>query len=91
MGSSEIILFQVSWPLRLTRERIRQQLSVLYGDHPQKALSRDITTLAGCSVDELPAPDDADIATCERYCETFKLRLPRYDRMYGERITQLDA
>ncbi len=35
------ILFQVSWPVRLTKESIRQQIHWLYGDHPQEsAVSR---------------------------------------------------
>jgi len=49
------VLFQVSWPTRLTRDEIIQQLP-LYGEHPNRALYRDIETLTGIQVENLPEP-----------------------------------
>src|SRR2546421_391268 len=49
------VLFQVSWPTRLTRDEIIQQLP-MYGEHPNRALYRDIETLTGIQVENLPEP-----------------------------------
>src|SRR5438876_2301114 len=51
------VLFQVSWPVRLTRKDIIEYLSVLYGENPRRALYRDIETLTDTLVDDLPEPD----------------------------------
>ena len=51
------VLFQVSWPVRLTRKDIIEYLSVLYGENPWRALYRDIETLTDTLVDDLPEPD----------------------------------
>jgi hypothetical protein len=51
------VLFQVSWPMRLTRQQITEQLS-LYGENPRRALHRDIETLTGYQVDDLLEPTD---------------------------------
>ena len=55
------VLFQVSWPTRLTAQQIIEQLP-LYGDSPKRALYRDIETLTDTNVRYLPEPDDANIA-----------------------------
>src|SRR2546428_728349 len=49
------VLFQVSWPTRLTRDEIIQQLP-MYGEHPNRALYRDIETLTDIQVENLPEP-----------------------------------
>lgn len=52
------VLFQLSWPRRLTSQEIVAQLS-FYGDSKRpRALYRDIETLTGYQVVDLPAPGD---------------------------------
>src|SRR5947209_14008408 len=51
------VLFQVSWPARLTRNEIIEYLPMLYGENPKRALYRDIETLTDTLVDDLPEPD----------------------------------
>ncbi len=51
------VLFQVSWPARLTRKEIIKHLPMLYGENPRRALYRDIETLTDTLVDDLPEPD----------------------------------
>src|SRR6266566_1057979 len=51
------VLFQVSWPARLTRKDIIEYLPMLYGENPRRALYRDIETLTDTLVDDLPEPD----------------------------------
>ncbi len=56
------LLLQVSWPARLTAQRIMHQLP-LYGESKRpRALHRDIETLTGCHLKDLPAPDDPELA-----------------------------
>ena len=55
------VLFQVSWPTRLTRQQITEQLP-LYGENPRRALFRDLETLTGCQVEHLPEPTDEHLA-----------------------------
>src|SRR2546429_2763357 len=50
------ILLQVAGQARLTREEIFEQIP-FYGQNPQKALYRDLTTLSGEFVENLPDPD----------------------------------
>lgn len=50
------VLFQVSWPRRFTWRQITEQLPLLYGENPRRALHRDIETLTGSLVEELPEP-----------------------------------
>lgn len=51
------VLFQVSWPKRLTAQEIIEQLPY-YGEGKRpRALHRDIETLTGELVDNLPEPD----------------------------------
>lgn len=57
------VLFQISWPRRLTSLEIIKQLP-LYGNSKRpRALYRDIETLTGCLVAELPEPGDEHLAT----------------------------
>ncbi len=56
------VLFQVSWPKRLTKQEIIDQLPMLYGDNPNRALYRDIETLTDTLVDDLPEPDAEHLA-----------------------------
>jgi predicted DNA-binding transcriptional regulator YafY len=76
------VLFQVSWPTRLTAQQLIEQLP-LYGDSPKRALYRDIETLTNIYVRYLPEPGDANIA---EWC-TEQQRLNRlaisYDRQSG--------
>jgi predicted DNA-binding transcriptional regulator YafY len=52
------VLFQVSWPRRLTRQEVVEQLP-FYGESArQRGFYRDIETLTDTQVDELPEPDD---------------------------------
>lgn len=76
------ILFQVSWPERLSKQQIVDHLP-LYGDHPTKALYRDIKTLTGIQVEYLPAPDAQDLADwCILQQQLRRLALT-YDRHDG--------
>src|SRR2546421_460421 len=61
------VLFQVSWPTRLTRDEIIQQLP-MYGEHPNRALYRDIETLTGIQVENLPEPaaEELDVWCAEQ-------------------------
>ncbi len=59
------VLFQVSWPRRLTCQDILAQLP-LYGEGERpRAVHRDIETLTGCQVQDLLEPDDARL---EEWC-----------------------
>ena len=52
------VLFQVSWPQRLTSREILAHLPFYgEGDRP-RALHRDIETLTGCQLSDLPESDD---------------------------------
>lgn len=55
-------LLQTYWPKRLSREEIIYYLSPYYGDNPVPALYRDLATLTGCLVEELPSPDEAGLS-----------------------------
>jgi hypothetical protein len=55
------VLFQVSWPRRLTRQEISEQLHLYGGSKRPRALYRDIETLTGQLVDDLPEPEAADL------------------------------
>ena len=91
------VLFQVSWPKRLTRQEIIQQLP-LYGENPKRALYRDIETLTDCQVEDLPEPDAEHLAewcadqrrlkhlaiTYERYTHTFSLAQSFFSIDIGE-------
>ena len=55
------VLFQVSWPKRLTKHEIFKQLP-MYGENPDRALYRDIETLTGIQAENLPEPDAEHLA-----------------------------
>ncbi len=89
------VLFQVSWPVRLTWQDIVEQLP-FYGSSVRstrpRAIHRDIKTLTGLPVDDLPAPDDTGLAawceaqhrlhrlaiTCDRQGKTFAMAEPAF-------------
>jgi hypothetical protein len=76
------VLFHLSWPRSLTKQEIIS-LIPLYGEHPSKALYRDLATLTDYTVDELPAPDDKNlIAWCVQQQRRQRLAL-LYDRQQG--------
>ena len=76
------ILLQVSWPLRLTKDAIFEQLP-FYGEHPQKALYRDLETLTERSVDDLPDLQDEHLITwCATQQHLGRLAIT-YDRHTG--------
>src|SRR5947199_5256263 len=58
------VLFQVSWPARLTRKEIIKHLPMLYGENPRRALYRDIETLTDTLVDDLPETDAEHHSDC---------------------------
>lgn len=77
------VLFQVSWPVRLTWQDIVGQLS-FYGSSVHstrpRAIHRDIETLTGLPVDDLPAPDDTGLAVwCEEQRRLHRLTIT-YER-----------
>ena len=77
------VLFQVSWPQRLTRQEIGAQLPLYGGSERQRALYRDIETLTGSQVIDLPEPGTAGI---EEWCagqQRQKLLAISYDRREG--------
>src|SRR5437763_10594950 len=51
------ILFHTYWPKRLSRKEITGYLSYYYGETSTPALYRDLQTLTGIPVEELPEPD----------------------------------
>src|SRR5260370_36659756 len=76
------LLFQVSWPERLSKKQIIEQLP-FYGDNPTKALYRDLATITGTLVEDLPAPDAEDLADwCAGRRQQQQLALT-YDRLSG--------
>ncbi len=77
------VLLHMSWPSRLTKDEIYRQLPLYYGENPQKALYRDLETLTGTVVKELPEPDDEHLADwCARQQELQRLAIT-YDRSNG--------
>lgn len=53
------VLFHMHWPNRLSREELVAHLSPLYGENPFPALYRDLLTLTGTLVEDLPRPDES--------------------------------
>lgn len=77
------VLFQVSWPVRLTWQDIVEQLP-FYGSSVRstrpRAIHRDIETLTGLPLDDLPAPDDSNLdAWCEEQQRIHRLTIT-YER-----------
>ena len=80
-------LFQVSWPKRLTREEISTQLPFYGKSTRQRALDRDIETLTGVQLNELPASDAEDLQDwCARQQSLHRLAIT-YERHRGENST----
>ncbi len=77
------VLFQVSWPSRLTRQDITEQLP-LYGESTRKrALYRDIETLTDTQVEDLPEPGSENL---EEWCaeqQSRRLLAITYERRAG--------
>jgi predicted DNA-binding transcriptional regulator YafY len=85
------ILFQITWPTRLTKEEIFERLHC-YGEHPHKALYRDLRTLTDHAVEDLPDPSDEHLKewcaaqqqlerlaiTYDRQTSTFGLAKPAF-------------
>jgi predicted DNA-binding transcriptional regulator YafY len=81
------VLFQITWPYRLTKEELIRYLPAYYGENPFPALYRDLTTLTDCLVEDLPDPSYAGLdiwcgeqqhrgflaITYERHTKTFGL------------------
>lgn len=65
------ILFHTYWPKRLSRREIITHLGYFYGETSTPALYRDLQTLTGIPVEELPEPDSPDLA---EWCEAQKRR-----------------
>jgi predicted DNA-binding transcriptional regulator YafY len=63
------ILFQTYWPKRLSRHEITGHLGYFYGETSTPALYRDLQTLTGLPVEELPEPDAQDLP---EWCEAQK-------------------
>jgi hypothetical protein len=56
------VLFHTYWPQRLSRDEIIKKLSSFYGETAIPALYRDLLTLTGWYVEDLPEPDSKDLA-----------------------------
>jgi len=77
------VLFHTYWPRSLSREEIIRHLSPYYGENPFPALYRDLATLSGEPVEDLPEPDDAELAAwCARQQRRRMLAIT-YDRSTG--------
>jgi|GEM_PF-1138984 len=55
-------LFQVSWPERLTKQEIAQRIPFYGKDQRLRAVERDIETLTGVHIEDLPEPGDERLA-----------------------------
>src|SRR5260370_31064605 len=76
------ILLQIAGQTRLTREEIFEQIPY-YGQNPQKALYRDLTTLSGELVEDLPDPGDEHLDEwCAEQQRRGRLAIT-YDRYTG--------
>jgi WYL domain len=80
------VLFQVSWPKRLTRQEIIEQLKY-YGESKRpRALYRDIETLTGENVDHLPEPEAPDLrgwCARQRDLNLLPITYDRQDKTFG--------
>lgn len=76
------VLFQVSWPMRLTRKQITEQLP-MYGESPRRALSRDIETLTGYSLEDLPEPTAENLNKWCREQQRLRHLAITYERRAG--------
>jgi predicted DNA-binding transcriptional regulator YafY len=55
------VLFQISWPKRLTKEDIVRHIPLYGNSQRQRAVERDIQTLTATPVEHLPEPDEAEL------------------------------
>lgn len=77
------VLLQISWPRRLTSQEIIAQLSFYSEGKRPRALHRDIQTLTGYPVTDLPEPGAEDLAAwCSEQQEREHLAIS-YDRQTG--------
>src|SRR5215471_18692301 len=77
------VLFHTYWPRRLSREEVIRHLPGFYGSNPFPALYRDLATLTGVPVEELPGPGDPQLATwCVEQRRRVRLAIT-YERATG--------
>ena len=77
------ILFHTYWPKRLSRKEITGYLSYYYGETSTPALYRDLQTLTGIPVEELPEPDAENLTGwCEEQRGRKRLAIT-YERRTG--------
>lgn len=74
------VLFHTYWPRRLSRDEIIRYLPGYYGENPFPALYRDLATLTGVPVEELPEPDDGELANWCAEWQRRRLLAITYDR-----------
>ncbi len=80
------MLLQVAWPRRLTKQAIIEYLPYYGESARQRGLYRDIETLTDSQVDDLPEPDDENVA---EWCASQKRRrllaitYDRHDNTFG--------
>lgn len=74
------VLFHTYWPQRLSRPEIIDHLSPWYGENATPALYRDLATLTGVPVEELPRPDDPQLAAWLPEQQRRRLLALTYDR-----------
>src|SRR6266571_5450607 len=77
------VLFHMHWPRRLSREEIIDHLSPYYGDNAVPALYRDLATLSGCRVEDLPEPNDRELSDWCADQQRRRLLAITYDRGAG--------
>jgi hypothetical protein len=77
------VLFHTHWPRRLSREEMIRYLPPYYGENPFPALYRDLATLTGVPVENLPGPDDGELATWCAEQQRRRLLAITYDRSNG--------
>src|SRR5437764_6710824 len=58
------VLFQVAWPIRLTRREIIDQVPFYGESQRQRALYRDIEMLTDTQVEDLPEPTGENLTDC---------------------------
>lgn len=77
------VLFHTYWPRRLSREEMVRYLSPYYGENPFPALYRDLATLTGVPVEDLPSPNDEQLADWCAEQQRRRLLAITYDRSNG--------
>jgi hypothetical protein len=80
------VLFHMYWPRRLSRNEIIGYLSLYYGDTPVPALYRDLATLTGVPVEDLPKPNDtglSDWCATQRHRGLLAITYDRHANTFG--------